>query len=404
MVALSRFRHRDPTFSALLPYAALVDDGIMLLKDGSLLAAWYFAGPDSESATDYERNDVSRQVNEILARLGTGWMIQVEAIRVPATSYPAPAESHFPDRISRAIDEERRRHFEKGEGHFESQHAIILTYKVQEERKSKLVKYLYADEESRSERFADRTLAFFKTSIREFEQYMANVVSLRRMKAQDGEMINGRPARYDDLLQFIRFCMIGESHPVRLPDIPMYLDSILSAEFQHAVSPRIENRFIQVVAIDGFPAASWPGILNALDLMSLSYRWSTRFIFMDPHDARTKLERTRKKWLQKVRPFTDQIFKTHSGTIDQDALAMVDETEDAIAQANSQLVLFGTYTPVIVLFDTDAGRGREKAELVRRLIQNEGFGARIENLNTTDAYLGSLPGNWYSNVREPKMS
>jgi type IV secretion system protein VirB4 len=117
---------------------------------------------------------------------------------------------------------------------------------------------------------------------------------------------------------------------------------------------------------------------------------------MDSEDARVKLERTRKKWLQKVRPFLDQIFKTNSGTIDRDAQAMVEETEDAIAQANSQLVAFGMYTPVIVLFDTDPARGQEKAELVRRLVQAEGFAARVENLNTTDAFLGSFPGNWTS--------
>ncbi|HCE24301.1 MAG TPA: conjugal transfer protein TrbE, partial [Hyphomonas sp.] len=85
MVALKKFRHAGPSFSDLLPYAALVENGIMLLKDGSLMAGWYFAGPDSESSTDFERNEVSRQINTILARLGTGWMIQVEAIRIPTT-------------------------------------------------------------------------------------------------------------------------------------------------------------------------------------------------------------------------------------------------------------------------------------------------------------------------------
>ncbi|MGO7770648.1 hypothetical protein ACC736_37500, partial [Rhizobium ruizarguesonis] len=40
----------------------------------------------------------------------------------------------------------------------------------------------------------------------------------------------------------------------------------------------------------------------------------------------------------------------------------------------------------------------------RRLIQAEGFGARIETLNATDAYIGSLPGNWYCNIREPLIN
>jgi len=82
MVALRSFRHSGPSFADLVPYAGLVANGVILLKDGSLMAGWYFAGPDSESSTDAERNDVSRQINAILARLGSGWMIQAEAVRV----------------------------------------------------------------------------------------------------------------------------------------------------------------------------------------------------------------------------------------------------------------------------------------------------------------------------------
>jgi type IV secretion system protein VirB4 len=111
MVALRSFRPSGPSFSDLMPYAALVENGVILLKDGSLMAGWYFAGPDSESSTDFERNEVSRRINAILARLGSGWMIQVEAVRVPTTAYPDREACRFPDPISRAIDDERRTRF-----------------------------------------------------------------------------------------------------------------------------------------------------------------------------------------------------------------------------------------------------------------------------------------------------
>ena len=245
----------------------------------------------------------------------------------------------------------------------------------------------------------------FQTSIREVEQYLGNVLSIRRMVTQSVEERGGfQIARYDELFQFIRFCITGENHPIRLPEIPMYLDWLATAEFHHGLSPMVENHYLAVVAIDGFPAESWPGILNSLDLMPLTYRWSSRFIFLDAEEAKQRLERTRKKWQQKVRPFFDQLFQTQSRSIDQDALAMVAETEDAIAEASSQLVSYGYYTPVIVLFDESRSSLEEKAESVRRLIQAEGFGARIETLNATDAFLGSLPGNWYCNIREPLIN
>ncbi|MBY4617160.1 conjugal transfer protein TrbE [Rhizobium redzepovicii] len=405
MVSLRAFRHTAPSFADLVPYAGLVDNGVLLLKDGSLMAGWYFAGPDSESSTDFERNEVSRQINAILSRLGSGWMIQVEAVRLATVDYASARKSHFPDPVTLAIDEERRAHFEREQGHFESRHAIIATYRPTEQRRSRLSKYIYSDEDSRKQSYADTVLFIFRNAIREVEQYLANIISIRRMLTRETAERDGtRVARYDELLQFIRFCVTGDNHPVRVPDIPMYLDWIVTAELQHGLAPKVENRFLGVVAIDGLPSESWPGILNSLDSLPLGYRWSSRFIFLDAEEARVRLERTRKKWQQKVRPFFDQLFQTQSRSVDQDAISMVAETEDAIAQASSQLVAYGYYTPVVVLFDNDAERLNDKTEAIRRLIQAEGFGARIETLNATDAYLGSLPGSWYCNIREPLIN
>lgn len=405
MVALRSFRSAGPSFSELVPYAGIVDNGIILLKDGSLMAGWYFAGPDSESATDFERNELSRQINATLSRLGSGWMIQVEAVRFPTIDYPSADRSHFPDAVTRMIDDERRNHFAREQGHFESRHALIMTYRPPERRRSGLIRYIYSDTESRTASYADTVLETFRRSIREIEQYLGNSVSIQRMLTREvPERGGARVARYDDLFQFIRFTITGENHPIRLPEIPMYLDWLVTAEMEHGLTPRVENRFLGVVAIDGLPAESWPGILNSLDLMPLTYRWSSRFIFLDAEEAKQRLERTRKKWQQKVRPFFDQLFQTQSRSIDQDAMAMVMETEDAIAEASSQLVAYGYYTPVVILFDERLEALQEKAEAVRRLIQAEGFGARIETLNATDAFLGSLPGNWYCNIREPLIN
>ncbi|MEO6012131.1 MAG: conjugal transfer protein TrbE, partial [Devosia sp.] len=400
MVSLSQFRGHTAAFSDLTPYAALVANGVILLKDGSLMAGWYFAGPDAESSTASERNETSRLVNAALSRLGSGWMAQIEALRVPTTGYPDPLASHFPDPVTRAIDQERRRHFETGRAHYESRHALILTYRPPEPRGARLARYVYADTQSRTALYADTVLEQFGTATREVEQYLAGVLSIRRMRTHEAdETPSGIVATYDELFQFVRFCMVGETHPMRLPAIPMYLDWLATAELEHGLSPQIDGRSLAIVAIDGFPAESWPGILNALDLMPLSYRWSSRFIFLDEQEARRRLERTRKKWLQKIRPFFDQLFQTQSRALDQDAMLMVAETEDAIAEASSGLVAYGYYTSVIVLFGTDETRLRDEPESVRRLIQAEGFGARIETLNATEAYLGSLPGNWYANVR-----
>ena len=78
----------------------------------------------------------------------------------------------------------------------------------------------------------------FRRSTREIEQYLGNVISIERMRTREvPERGGARIARYDELFQFIRFCITGENHPVRLPEIPMYLDWLATAELDHGLTP-----------------------------------------------------------------------------------------------------------------------------------------------------------------------
>src|SRR6185295_19619843 len=85
------------------------------------------------------------------------------------------------------------------------------------------------------------------------------------------------------------------------------------------------DKYVLAVAIDGFPSASYSGILNVLDQLAISYRWSTRFIFMDQIDAEKHLAKERRKWAQKTRSFMNQVFNPQGGVVNQDSVQMVAE-------------------------------------------------------------------------------
>ncbi|EXI89169.1 MAG: conjugal transfer protein TrbE [Candidatus Accumulibacter regalis] len=195
------------------------------------------------------------------------------------------------------------------------------------------------------------------------------------------------------------------NHPLQLPTNPMYLDALIGGqEMWTGVVPKVGRQFIQTVAIEGFPLESTPGILTALGELPCEYRWSSRFIFMDTHEAVRHLDKFRKKWRQKIRGFFDQVFNTNTGSIDQDAISMVADAEAAIAEVNRGLVAQGYYTSVVVLMDEDRTRLEASARQVEKAINRLGFAARIETINTMDAYLGSLPGHGVENVRRPLIN
>lgn len=401
---LKKHRSRDAGFADLLNYAAMVEDGIIVGKNGSFMAAWLYEGEDNASSTDEQREMVSFRLNQALSGMGNGWMIHVDAVRRPAPAYPAPNASSFPDPLTAAVDEERRRLFEKLGTMYEGFFVFTVTYFPPLLAQRRFVELMFDDEAAPQNRKA-RTqglIDYFKRECVSIESRMSAAVKLIRLRGQKMVQEDGSTVTHDDFLRWLQFCVTGLNHPVQLPSNPMYLDVLIGGqELWTGVVPKVGRKFIQAVAIEGFPLESTPGILTALGEQPCEYRWSSRFIFMDPHEAVAHLDKFRKKWKQKIRGFFDQVFNTNTGPIDEDAMSMVADAQSAIAETNSGLVAQGYYTSVVILMDENRDKLDTAARMLERAINRIGFTGRIETINTLDAFLGSLPGHGVENVRRP---
>lgn len=118
-------RDKDPSFAELLNYATMVDEGIILTREGFLIGGFFYKGVDIQSCTEDDLDSQSRVINETLKALGPDFVVQVDAIRTPSLKYPEPEKRFFPDPITRQIDNNRRDMFEKGE-HHETTYVILL--------------------------------------------------------------------------------------------------------------------------------------------------------------------------------------------------------------------------------------------------------------------------------------
>lgn len=404
---LKKHRSKDAGFADLLNYAAVVDDGVIVGKNGAFMAAWLYQGDDNASSTDQQREMVSFRINQALSGLGNGWMVHVDAVRRPAPNYPDNGLSHFPDPVSAAIDEERRRLFEGMGTMYEGYFVLSVTYFPPLLAQRKFVELMFDDDavapdhKSRTQGLID----YFKRECVSIESRLSSAVKLSRLCGKKVVNEDGSSVTHDDFLRWLQFCATGLNHPIILPSNPMYLDAIIGGqEMWSGVVPKVGRKFVQAVAIEGFPLESTPGILTALGEQPCEYRWSSRFIFMDSHEAVAHLDKFRKKWKQKIRGFFDQVFNTNTGTIDQDAMSMVADAESAIAEVNSGLVAQGYYTSVVILMDENRDKLEMSARSVEKAINRLGFAARIESINTLDAFLGSLPGHGVENVRRPLIN
>ena len=166
MLPLKQFRDKAIAVADFLNWSHLTDDGIVQGKDGSLLAGWFYRGPDIASSTDGERDWLSEQVNAALSHLGAGWVQWVDAARLPAFSYPPAQLSHFPDPVSRLVEAERRAQFLREGAHFEGEYAFRVQFTPPLRRKGKIADLIYDDDpEAEPVSPASRILDQFKRSL-----------------------------------------------------------------------------------------------------------------------------------------------------------------------------------------------------------------------------------------------
>src|SRR6202041_3127127 len=211
----------------LLPFA-LIDDGILLQQDGSVLAGWSYRGPDMMSAAAPEMDALSARLNSVL-RLGSGWMVQCDAIRSRAPGYPE--QGAFPDPVTRVIDDERRQQFMQEGAHYESEYFLALTYLPPLEVEERMKGWMFEGGDPKSaNRTTEKILDRFSSRVDVFENVFGQLFQTERLKRLSFTDDYGFSYVHDRLLRYLRRCVSGEDHPFVLPEIPCYLNELFACE------------------------------------------------------------------------------------------------------------------------------------------------------------------------------
>ena len=393
MLNLTEYRQRPALLADWLPWAGLVASGVVLNKDGSFQRTARFRGPDLDSATQGELVATSARLNNALRRLGSGWALYVDAERRPAADYP---RSEFPEALSWLVDEERRAAFEESASHFESRYHLTLQYLPPEESRARAANLLYENRASTGVDWRERLGAFIAETDRVFDLL-------------DGVMPEIAWLQDTDTLSYLHATVSPRTYPVAVPEVPFHVDALLAdAPLLGGLAPMLGDAHLRVTTVRGFPTSTWPGVLDDLNRFGFAYRWSTRFLCMDKADAEKELSRLRRQWFAKrknvIALLRETLFQQESPLVDTDAGNKAADADAALQELGSDQVAFGYVTATITVLDTDATAADEKLRMAERVIQGRGFVTIPETLNAVEAWLSSIPGNAYANVRQPIVS
>ena len=393
MMSLREYRSKADRLADFLPWAALVAPGVVLNKDGSFQRSALFRGPDLDSATPAELVSVTARLNSALRRLGSGWAIFVEAARAAAQDYPA---SDFPDPASALVERERAAQFAEEGAHFESRYYLTLVWMPPAEDAARAETWLYEGKSASGVNphellatFIDRT----DRLLRLVEGFVPEIAWL-----DDG-----------GTLTYLHSTVSTRASRVRVPETPMHLDALLADEaLVGGLEPRLGNAHLRTLTVIGFPSATFPGLLDEMNRLAFPYRWATRAIMLDKTDATRLLGKIRRQWFAKRKSLAaivkEVMTNEASVLMDSDATNKAADADAALQELGADHVGQAYVTATVTVWDADPALAAEKLRLVEKVVQGRDFTVIAEGMNAIEAWLGSLPGHLYANVRTPPIS
>ncbi len=393
MMNLAEYRSRNSRLADFLPWAALVGEGVVLNKDGSLQRTARFRGPDLDSAVPAELIAVAGRLNNAFRRLGSGWAIFVEAQRHGAAIYP---NSMFADGASALVDAERKADFEEAGAHFESSYFLTFLYLPPAEDAARAEIWLY---EGRDHAGVDA-----REILRGFVDRTDRILQLVDAFMPECAWLDDA-----ETLTYLHSTVSTKRHRVRVPETPMYLDALLADQpLTGGLEPRLGDTHLRILTVVGFPTATTPGILDELNRLAFPYRWSTRAVLLDKTDATKLLTKIRRQWFAKRKSIAailkEVMTNEASALVDTDAANKAADADMALQELGADYAGQAYVTATITVWDDDPRIAAEKLRLVEKVIQGRDFTAMPETINAVDAWLGSLPGHVYANVRQPPIS
>lgn len=380
----------------LLGWAFLIDEGIVLMKDGAFLAGIAVRGHDLDSATAAEVNQAASIINQVLGLLGEGYAFEVNLHRHETHDYPALAASDYPSQPLWRLEEERYHQYRSEGKHFVTDNVILITYVPPKETAQRWERLVV---EGAGERLDwTQILDRFKATIKEVEALLGTTFFAKRLGSRA-------------LLTECHRCLTGLQDPVAPPlGAHSYLSYVLgSDDFTTGFRPAVGGRYVFPIAVTALGGETVAAASNWFNGLRMTARWHMRFICLSRHEADRRIRRLQTRWFHQrggLRALiTPKEYQQHREDFeDLDATEMQRESSAALAANSSGAARFGYYTSTILVRDTNPERGAARALSLMQAIRDQGWTCALETLGATDAFLGSLPGHGAPNLRRPLMS
>lgn len=459
---VSRRASTMPAVTDLLDYAVMADEHTIVLKSGALMAMYEIGAPDMSAMSENQVAAIYANAQKALLKLSENCAIHVDVVRNKDYSYVPEVESDLG--TVKHLEQLRREIFAR-DGSYRTRRVLTITWIGAAAATARLDRYVSHD--FTADAFdcdALQELATFRSlcsaavdtleahftvrplgisnghsgpalSAAELERIRADEQCLglaptadasAGMAAETGaahagiggasgargascasgvSCASGAGGAWHEGLSFIHQCLTACERRIAVPRPGSWLDhSLGTCDLITGHTLKADRKLISVLAVEGLPSFSHEGMVNALAGVPFSCRISTRFVFFDKLRSKTLLSRYRAHWSQRSKSLAAQLFNLENARVNQNALDQMKEIDEAARALDNDEVVYGAYTATIILADEHYERLSAKTRMVIRAVEKAGLSVRVETINATDAFLGSLPGHFFENLRRPTVS
>jgi len=393
MMDLRPYRQKEARLADWLPWAGLVADGVVVNKDGAFQRTLTFRSPDLDSSTLSELMGASARLDNALKRFGSGWCLHVEARRTPTSDYPV---SDWPDALSWLIDQERAQDFAAAGGRFDSAYYLTLSWLPPSEASGKFEAALFENGAHSAAIGVD-----YKACLESFLEETRSFKALLELVMHEVRFIDGA-----ETLTYLHSCISDRPHPVAMPTTPFHIDELISdSALIGGIAPKLGELHVKVLSVRAYVSETEPGLLDALNRLGVPYRWVTRVMPLDREEARAEIEKIRKRWFSKRKGILtllrEALYREEATLLDNDATAQAEDADLALQEVNGEAAGAAYVTLTISVADANEAVAFERIRQIRQVADGMGFITALETINAVEAWLGSLPGQPYADLRRP---
>ncbi|MGN0916091.1 MAG: hypothetical protein ACI4NE_07060 [Succinivibrio sp.] len=393
---LKKHRQKD-RFSDLLVYGRCVGDDVIVLKNGAFLKIFKIEPCDLEFKSDEHVDVITQRISKALKKLRGDFALNFDVIRKKDTAVsdltyfgPKAGKEFFIKRADCLSDS----------GVYKTEFYLTFTAltpkKIVKNIRSLLMPELYGMESHNNalKNFTDRVndlILGFETDFK--------LKPLSFIKDDEGK-IKGHEA-----VDFLLECIRGDKINLKITGDDFYLDRLLSAyDFEPGFTPKIDTKYVAVASVDGFPEAVSSCILKPLNSLDFEYRFSSRYIGRSYARSVIEVTQLRNMWKQKVLGFVNQFTGKKDAVINENAKQCADDYLKLSKDIELGINTLGAYNATVLMFSQDMSTLEKQCKKLSSTVEECGFSLRVETVNATDAYIGSLPGHTEENLRRVLFS